>query len=180
MDNAAAASDDDLLRQARSGDAAAFDVLVGRHHAAVGRLVHRLLAWDGDADDVLQDVFLTAWTRLGRFRGDSALRTWLCGIAVRQCRRSRFRRGRRRETAADLDAVAAAGDGDAVVDAEDAARVRRAVAALPTKLREVTVLYYLEEMPVADIADLLELRRGTVDVRLHRARLRLRETLDGR
>jgi RNA polymerase sigma-70 factor (ECF subfamily) len=70
-----------------------------------------------------------------------------------------------------------AGGPDAAVRREQAEEVRRAVAALPQKSREVVVLYYLEEMTAAEVAEALNLRQNTVEVRLSRARKQLAETL---
>jgi RNA polymerase sigma-70 factor (ECF subfamily) len=165
------------------GDAARFETFVARHEPRVRRLAHRLLGWRGgdDVDDVVQDVFLAALEHLHRFRGDASIETWLTSVALNRCRTHRRRQllrlrwfGNRGNHAAA--AVGEAADRRAVAD-ETSARVRGAVQALGAKDREVIVLFYLEEMPVARIAELLSISRGAVDVRLHRARRRLKEKL---
>jgi len=67
-------------------DEAAFDQLIAEHHDRIARLVHRLGAWSADTEDVVQDVFLTAWENLRKFKGQSSLSTWLSRIAVNRCR----------------------------------------------------------------------------------------------
>src|SRR5262245_38549685 len=70
-------SESQLLARAAAGDPAAFDRLVTVHQERIARLVHRLLGWPSDVDDVVQDVFVDALTHLSRFAGRSKLLTWL-------------------------------------------------------------------------------------------------------
>jgi RNA polymerase sigma-70 factor (ECF subfamily) len=160
------------------GDAEAFDQLVALYQPRVARLAQRLLGWNGDIDDVVQDVFLTAWNKVGNFRRESSLWTWLTVITLNQCR-SRIRRRSllqrlpfrlvRREAHPPADRSS--------IRQETDQRVREAVAALKPKERELIVLRYLEHRPAAELAELVGVSRNTVEVRLHRARQRLKETL---
>jgi RNA polymerase sigma-70 factor (ECF subfamily) len=160
------------------GDAEAFDQLVALYQPRVARLAQRLLGWNGDIDDVVQDVFLTAWNKVGNFRRESSLWTWLTVITLNQCR-SRIRRRSllqrlpfrlvRREAHPPADRSS--------IRQETDQRVREAVAALKPKERELIVLHYLEHRPAAELAELVGVSRNTVEVRLHRARQRLKETL---
>jgi RNA polymerase sigma-70 factor (ECF subfamily) len=172
-------ADRDLMARIAAGDASAFEQLIAEHRPRITRLVYRLLGWRGEVEDVVQDVFLIAYRKLPRFRGQSTLATWLAGIAINRCRAhrrrwtpswrwiERFWRQRRPPPTPD---EAAAAD-------ETAERVRQAVRQLPSADREVIVLYYLEELPAAELARLLGISPGAVDVRLHRARQKLREML---
>jgi RNA polymerase sigma factor (sigma-70 family) len=152
-----------------------FDQVVREHERAVARLAYRLLGWrDRQAvEDVVQEVFLVALRRLRAFRGQSSIGTWLMGITINACRAHRRRTMLRlkwlRQARPAPDAAPA--------DDETAARVRDAVAQLPPRDREVMVLFYLEELPVVQIADLLGVKRNAVEVRLHRARRRLKTQL---
>lgn len=180
--------DEQLIERFRAGGGGEpFSRLVARHAPGVTRLVHRLLGYQGEVEDVVQEVFVIAWEQLQRpagiqgfrgFRGDSRFATWLKGIAVRQCRRSRRQWWRLKRRRVEGTRVVEPADAAAARDETDAA-VRAAVAALPRKLREVIVLVYLEQMDIADAAATLKLSRGAIDVRLHRAREQLRKTLDG-
>ena len=146
------------------------------------RLVARLLGWHGGVDDAVQEVFLAAWRNLPRFRGDCDLPTWLRRIAINQCR-SRQRkwtvrlRWLRREGQNHVSAVADPADRPAI-DRETRGQVRRSIGRLPPSYREVIVLHYLEEQSLDAIAALLNVRRNTIEVRLHRARSRLKEMLE--
>jgi RNA polymerase sigma factor (sigma-70 family) len=143
--------------------------------------VYRLLGWRHDADDVVQDVFLAALKQIHRFRAESSIGTWLAAIAIKKCRTWRKRRwvrwrwlGRQR-----LSEPASSPADEALVKDELAAEVRRAVQELAAPHREVIVLYYLEQMSVKEMAQLLQASPNAIDVRLHRARQRLRTKLGG-
>jgi len=164
----------DLVGRFIAGEATAFEQVVGRYAERLAALVYRLLGYSGDVEDVVQDVFLVALESRRKFRADSSLWTWLTAIAVNRCR-SRWRRKRLRELISGRQASPAA-DESAITD-ETSAQVRRAVAELPGRLREVVVLHYLEEMPVEEIGLALGISRSAIDVRLHRAREKLRQTL---
>jgi RNA polymerase sigma-70 factor (ECF subfamily) len=161
-------------------DPAAFECVLAMYQGRVARLAQRLLGWaarEGEVDDVVQEVFLAAWEKAGRFRGDSALWTWLTAITLNRCRTHQRKRWLRklvslREAAAEAPAACRKAEDD-----EDSRHVRLAVARLPERDREVIVLFYLEQWPVAKIATLLGLRENAVSVRLNRARARLREKL---
>jgi RNA polymerase sigma-70 factor (ECF subfamily) len=135
---------------------------------------------------VAQETFVAALAARSRFCGESRLETWLVRIAINCCRaHSRKTWLRRKLFAAWQDRQAATGAAgwetvagpDTAVRREQAAEVRRAVASLPHKSREVVVLYYLEEMTAAEVAEALNLRQNTVEVRLNRARKQLAEAL---
>jgi RNA polymerase sigma-70 factor (ECF subfamily) len=174
-------ADPDLAVQFRQGDDSAFDRIVARHSAEVAALANRLLGWPGDVDDVVQEVFISAFLGLRRFRGDCRLRTWLFAITVNKCRRWRLRRRRMspvREIrdSNDLSGLDRGSDRDAM-DEETFARVRRAVQALPRKYREVVVLKYLQGLETQEACELLGLTVNAMQVRLNRARARLKEQL---
>jgi len=171
----------DLVAQFRRGDDSAFDRIVEQHSAEVAALANRLLAWPGDVDDIVQEVFLSAFLGLRKFRGECRLRTWLFTITVNKCRSLQFRRRRflPRVVADDPEATVGRGSsGDkAAMEKETFDRVRRAVQRLPQKYREVTVLRYLQGLDTEEICELLGITVNTMQVRLNRARAKLREQL---
>jgi RNA polymerase sigma factor (sigma-70 family) len=179
----AAALDEAAVAAAfRTGDAAAADAVVQHLLPEVDRLVRRLSAWSCDADDLVQDVLVTALVARASFRGDAKLGTWIARIAVNCCRaHARKTWLRKRLVAAwavKLPAAHAAPADVKAVDDEQAAMVRRAVAELPIKYREAIVLCYLQNMTAAEAAEALGVKRGTVEVRLSRARDKLRELIE--
>ena len=168
-----------LFQRFSAGDASAFDEVVATHQQRVARLAQRLLGWPQDVEDVVQDVFLAALGNLKNFRGDSSLATWLATITLNKCRshrRKRFLRWRslRQKESETLAEQEAPGE---TTETETLERVRRAVRALPARYREVVVLHYLEEMPVAEVGKVLRISRGAAEVRLHRARTRMKTLL---
>ena len=174
-------SDDRLLvEQFKQGDQSAFDKIVNEFSAEIAVLANRLLAWPGEVDDVVQDVFLVAYLGLKKFRGDCGLRTWLFTITINKCRSYRYRRmlrirrflGRRGKVV-----LAVGGADQRLLNSEMFSHIRRAVRALPPKYREPMVLKYLQELPDDKICQLLGLSENALQVRLNRARKRLKEKL---
>lgn len=165
----------------REVDAAAADAVVRHMLPAVDRLVRRLLAWNHDADDLVQDVLVTALAKRHTFRAQAKLETWITRIAINRCRAHARKEWLRKRLfagwAGKLPAASAPPADAKSVDDEQAAMVRRAVAELPTKYREAIVLCYLQNMTVAEAAAALGVKRGTVEVRLTRARDKLRTML---
>ena len=160
-----------------------FEQLVALHEPRIRRLTHRLLGWRNPAEleDIVQDVLLTALEKLDRFRGDANVATWLTRVTINRVRTQRRRRllslrwfHRSAPTAACL--FAEGSDHDAVRD-ETSIRVRGAVQQLPAPDREVIVLFHLEGHSIAEIAKLVDAKPNAVEVRLHRARRRLKASL---
>jgi len=174
--------DDELLvEQFSRGDESVFDRIVELYSADVAALANRLLGWPGEVEDVTQDIFLAAFLGLKKFRGDCRLKTWLFTITINKCRSYRYRRLlrlRRFSQAADkapLPSASPAHKGP--MDTETFNRVRHAVAALPAKYREPVVLRYLQELPTDEISRILGISKNALQVRLSRARERLRQNL---
>ncbi|HZL35103.1 MAG TPA: RNA polymerase sigma factor [Tepidisphaeraceae bacterium] len=162
------------------GEADAFEQFVALHQPRVARLVSRLLGWRGDVEDVVQDVFLTAMTKAHTFAGRSTLWTWLTAITLNRCRSHLRRRALfdrfRLSVRASPEPHSPAAD-CAASDVELSRQVRQAVAALPAREREVVVLYYLEQRPIAEVSALLGISENAAHVRMHRGRQKLKSAL---
>lgn len=187
--------DDRALVQAiAAGDARAFERLVRAHVDPLRAVALRLLQNQADADEVVQEAFLSAFRNLPSWRGDARLGTWLHRIVVNAALQ-RLRRRKRLGTASEsveellprfLD------DGhpehfhrpwvqtaeELATRAETREQVRRVIDKLPENYRTVLILRDIEELDTAEVADLLELSPGAVKVRLHRARQALRNLLE--
>jgi RNA polymerase sigma-70 factor (ECF subfamily) len=181
--------DEALAARAAAGDDSAFEALVGRYQTRIFRLACRLTS-DTDAPDVLQDTFLQAYRHLPSFRGESQFGTWLYRIATNAAlmhRRASARRpaesldlfmpqfdtnGRHAATPAELQVASRA---DELLDRQFlAGKARDVIARLPDLYRDAFVLRDLEEMPTADVAQVLGLEPAAVRQRVHRARMLLR------
>lgn len=175
--------DPDLLSQAASGDASAFEALVVRHREAVWRFVRSLTRDLALAEDALQETFLSAWRHAAGFNGEGSALSWLFSIArhaVYRQHRGRAGEPERMESLAELGEAAGWGDEADALDAlvvED--EVRRALARLSLEDREVLVLREIEGFSLEECAAQLGLGRPALKSRLHRARLRFIAHLRG-
>ena len=174
-------SDDLLVERFADGDRSAFDQIVANHYARVARLVYRLLGWDDDVADVIQEVFLSALEKLPTFRRQAKFTTWLMTITINTCRkhlRRRFLRSRLAALAGRSRVSGSAVPADQhAASRETFERLRAAVHRLPNRYREVIVLRYLQELPVGQISGVLGISHNAVEVRLTRARRRLARAL---
>jgi RNA polymerase sigma-70 factor (ECF subfamily) len=162
--------DDELIRRvAGLRDEEAFRVLYGRHTAPVYGLLCRLVGRGGDASDLMQETWLRAVRHITLFRGQSAFRTWLTGIAL-NCYREWRRRHAREVRMGDADGRPGGSRG-----ADDAAAVAQVLARLHPAHREVIVLHDVEGFTHEEIAETLEIEPGTSKSRLSRARRAFRQ-----
>jgi RNA polymerase sigma-70 factor, ECF subfamily len=167
--------DIELLRRAAAGDSHAFHALVDRHAQRLYRIAVGLTGNATDAEDVLQETFIGAFRGLKGFEGRASVKTWLTRILFMQS--AQWRRGRRRKSAQratqslDETAAAPAGSAEATLDVE------AAIEQLSPEHQQVLLLREYERMSYDEIAEVLEVPRGTVESRLHRARSELRDRL---
>ncbi len=200
LKEAAVAAGPDVARSAevafiddlRAGEAQAFDLLINRYSADVYALLVRLTGNSDEAGDLVQETFLKAIKSVGKFRGDSELKTWLFRIAINESRnRFRWWKRRRREKTVSLDAPI--GDTDIRIhdtlstDAKDPEQsllqdeymraLHRALGGLPAVFREAIVLCDIEGQSYQEIADILEINIGTVKSRIARGRDEIRKQL---
>lgn len=148
--------------------------LVSRHRAAVYGLALHLLGDPDEADEAAQEAFVRAYEFLGRFRG-RRFGPWVRGIVANVCCERRRHRGRFETAPADLASKLESRCGSARW--ETVMVVREAMRSLPDSLSVPLALFYLDGASVQDVAEALSLSPGTVRVRLHRGRERLRERL---
>jgi RNA polymerase sigma-70 factor (ECF subfamily) len=185
----ATTSDDDVLvRRARTGDAAAFGVLVDTRIDRCYRLAWSILSNDADAADATQDALLAAWRQLPRLRDAAAFDGWLNRIVANAALMARRHRLRLREVS-----VAPIHPGDmphepepppdlrartAFDDVVDNDAIGRGFERMRPQDRMILVLHHVEERPVAEIARSLGIPVGTVKSRLHAARMALEKAME--
>ncbi len=173
---------DPTIRAAQRGDEAAFATLYDAHAGRVFALCLRLSADRVLAEELVQDVFVCVWERLGSYRGESAFSTWLHRVAINtvlQNARKGARRRLRVQIAADFANIAVEPDGPTQVsDVHQQIDVDNAVASLPAGARAVWILYDVEGYGHAEIGALLGIAEGTSKAHLFRARRLLRERLE--
>jgi RNA polymerase sigma-70 factor (ECF subfamily) len=174
--------DEWLATRCQLGEPAAFRELVSEMERPLMYFAAKLLASERDAPDVVQEVWLQAFEKIKRLRDPFALRTWLYQI-TRAVAASRARRDiarERREVAAALDDVEPLNDAGEQPqwDPEDAAAVHVALDALSLQHREVLTLYFLEDLSIEAIAQVVSVPVGTVKSRLFHAKRGLRRILE--
>jgi RNA polymerase sigma-70 factor (ECF subfamily) len=165
-----------ILRAHVAGSSDAFAELVRRHRDRLWALALRTLADREEAADALQDALLAAHRAADRFRGDSAVSTWLHRIVVNACLdRARRRQARPVVDLPDIQTLERLGAGHAPpeTDRETAMVVRQALAQLPDEQRIPLVLLDMQGYSVAEIAAMLGIAEGTVKSRCARGRARL-------
>ena len=183
------AGGDALLKELQAGDPLAYAQFVEENQGQVYNLALRMLNDPQDAEDVLQETFLSAYKALPEFQGRSSLSTWLYRIAS-NASLMRLRKKRPDTVSVDEPLTLDAGDSvprqlvdwsslpeDELLSNEARYMMDEAVSELPEPLRIVFVLRDLQGLSTAETGEVLGLSVGAVKTRLHRARLKLRETL---
>jgi RNA polymerase sigma-70 factor (ECF subfamily) len=168
-----------LAERCRANAPEAFEELYRAHAPRLFGLACRLVG-RADAEDLLQEIFLAAHRRLGSYRGEAALGTWLFRLATNCCLdHLRSRAGRRAALTDELDDEPDATGSQAgpILGVVDRLDLERALADLPPGARAVFVLHDVEGFEHREIAELLGVAEGTSKSQLHRARLRLRRVL---
>lgn len=175
-----AREDEWLVVRCQLGERPAFDELIERWSGPVWKYARRMTNTDDAADEIVQNVWLRVLRGIGRLRDGSKWRAWLFGIA----RRALMDRLREQYAAPDLGDIDVTGlpapeggDGPDVSESELAA-VEHELARLPVVEREVLMLFYLRELSLGEVADVLGVPVGTVKSRLFRARRLLRREVE--
>ena len=186
-----------LVADLKAGSEEAFALLIGQYHQPLFSLIARSLQDPADAADITQEVFLKVFRSIGRFHGDSSLRTWLYRIALHEASNQRrwWSRHKRQESTIDSPAGASDDSGDEglsladlladgggspydhAAQAEVRERVEAALREVPEAYRTVLVLREIEGFAYEEIAEILDVNLGTVKSRLTRGRTALRAVL---
>ena len=171
-------TDRELVHATRDGDKAAFGVLIDRHRRRAAAIASGLLGSGEDAEDVVQEAVLQAYLGLGRLRDPDAFGPWLGGITVNL---ARMRLRARSKVSPPLDdggrLVPESFEASVLEELDSLRKLEAALEPLPPSERAAVLMHYVDGLTPQEIAALLGERPGTVRVRLHRARERLRRRL---
>lgn len=184
----------ELVRRLRDNDPTAYETLVRDYGGRMLAVARRMLSSDEDAQDAIQEAFLSAFRALAGFDGRSQLGTWLHRIVINACLMRLRTKRRRPETSIEALLPQFLDDGhqaqpatiwrhtaeELAQNVELRALVRESIERLPESYRTVLKLRDLEELDTRETAEILGIQENAVKVRLHRARLALRTLLDER
>ena len=167
-----------LILELKQNNPEVVDQVVERFSKPLFAFIMRMIDDQATAEDIFQDTWIRVIRNIGSFRGDCRFSTWLFQIALNLCRNQMRRKARRRfvgiEEASNL-ADDPEVDGMKILQAQ---KVRRLVASLPPKMREVIVLRYYHNKTDVEIAEVTGLPPGTVKSRIHRATELLRSKIE--
>jgi RNA polymerase sigma-70 factor, ECF subfamily len=169
----------ELAGRIRSGDGTAFETLYQQHAPRLYNLAYRMAGTTADADDLLQDIFLLAYRKVGSFRGESSLGTWLYRLAMNHCLDVlRSRQARQGQQTDSLDEEGAAPPTAApALGAVSRIDLERAIGQLPRACRAAFLLHDVEGFGHQEVGTILGISEGTSKSQVHKARLRIRAYL---
>jgi RNA polymerase sigma-70 factor (ECF subfamily) len=182
-----ALSDEQVVARVLDGDLASFELIMRRYNQRLFRLARSIVRDEDDAEDIVQETYVRAFQHLSQYSGQARFSTWLTKVALHEAlaRRRRAMRLRVVDLTDPLNSnmvptMATSGAEQQSSVKELHAFVTAAVDELPEELRTVFVMRLVEGLDTAQTADCLDLTESNVKVRLHRARLLLRERLEAR
>lgn len=166
--------DEALVAAAQGGSTEAFSRLVERHQQALRAFLRRACGDWAQADDLAQETFLAAWSRIGRLKAGASVRAWLCGIGYNKHLTAARSAGRERARGAAYEA-----DRDPMFEAqpEDRLALEKAMAELPAEQRACVALCLAADFSHAEAAEALGVPLGTVKSHVSRGRARLLQAL---
>lgn len=176
-------NDAELVQQILNGNSNAFRFLVAKHQRLVLHVVGRIVQRQEDIEDICQEVFLKVYSKIGRFRGEAKLSTWIARIAYNTSI-SHLRKEDRDELSYDDRPALVAGETDEstlhqpVETAEIKAYLMQKIEELPIQYRTVLTLFHLEEFSYREIEEITGMPEGTIKSYLSRARKILKEKLE--
>lgn len=180
-------SDEEIVRRILSGEQPLFEVIMRRYNQRLYRTARAVLRDEAEAEDVMQDAYVRAYSHLRDFRGETAsFGGWLTRIAVNEAL-ARLRRRKRTESFDDnessedgMTATSERSPERQASDGELRGAIEHAIDKLPESFRTVFVLRHVEELTTLETAECLGIPEDTVKTRLHRARGLLRRSLSSR
>ena len=167
-------TDHDLALRARTGDRAAFRLLLERPYGLLYRVAYRFFGNAAEAEDVAQDIALGLASRIGGFRGESRFTTWVYQVALNACRDHARRRASSARMQAGFADVSAARAADWADSEARVAWLYRALDGLEASLKETALLVLAENLSHAEAGSVLGVKENTVSWRMHEVRKRLK------
>ncbi len=172
------AADTELVERCLNGDLGAFEDLYRQYSTRLYNLAFRMVGNAADAEDLLQDIFLTVYRKLESFRGASALGTWLYRLGMNVCLdRLRSKAARQDQATDTLDERLSSTQIPSALAGVSRIDLERAIASLPEGSRAAFLLHDVEGFDHTEVGQMLGVAEGTSKSQVHKARLRIREFL---
>jgi len=169
-------SDEELASRVAAGSLSSFEELVSRYSSRLFYFLRHRFKTDQDIEDLLQETFLKAFRNIDRFNPERKFSTWLYTIAIRQAI-SRFRSEKKRSTSLD-PSPSPQDPQEIIIQKEESQNIWHLASKLGERQYEALWLHYGEDMPIKEMAKILNKKPITVRVLLHRARLNLGKRMD--
>jgi RNA polymerase sigma-70 factor, ECF subfamily len=182
-------SDDEVVRRVLDGETALFEIIMRRYNQRLYRIARGILRDDSEAEDVMQDAYVRAYSHLSQFAGRSQFATWLSRIAIHEALARVRRRNRMHQLGSadsnagddDMNLIATSPNPEEQTSACELGKaLEAAILAIPQQYRLVLMMRDVEQMNTAETAAALEISEENVKVRLHRARALVRKELFAR
>jgi RNA polymerase sigma-70 factor (ECF subfamily) len=179
-------SDEEVVRRVRAGETSLYEVIMRRYNQRLYRITRTILRDSHEAEDVIQEAYVRAYSHLDQFEGNAKFATWLTKIAVYEAlgrlRKRKRQLGLAEQSGEEPDTTmplksSEPNPEERALGQEARALLEAAVDALPEHYRAVFVLRQIEDLSTAETAECLDLTEETVKVRLHRSREMLRNEL---
>lgn len=182
-------SDEEVVRRVLDGETALFEIIMRRYNQRLYRIARGILRDDGEAEDVMQDAYVRAYSHLSQFAGRAQFSTWLSRIAIHEAL-ARVRRRKRTDQLGpaeshegddDMNLIASSLNPEEQTSASELGKaLEAAILAIPQQYRLVLMMRDVEQLNTAETAVALEITEENVKVRLHRARALVRKELFAR
>ncbi len=181
-------TDQELIELLKENDPHGYEILVEEYADLVFRAAYRIVQNEQDAEDVMQETFLSVYKKIANFRGNSKLSSWLYRIASNAALDLVRAKGRKQGKDTAFDDMTEIEDEeyelvddealhpeDELLENESLERIREALAEMPVKLRVAYLLYMVDGFSLQEVAEKLEIKLSAAKVRVHRARKFLKE-----
>jgi len=182
-------SDEEVVRRVLDGETALFEIIMRRYNQRLYRIARGILRDDAEAEDVMQDAYVRAYSHLSQFAGRSQFSTWLSRIAIHEALARARRRTRMDQLGSadsnvgddDMNLVATSPNPEEQTSASELGKaLESAILAIPQQYRLVLIMRDVEQLNTSETAVALEITEENVKVRLHRARALVRKELFAR
>jgi len=180
-------TDEEVVQRVLEGDVASFELIMRRYNQRLFRVARSIIGENAEAEDIVQEAYVRAFSNLRQFEGRSFFSTWLTKIAVYEATARRRKRRRLRLVVPGdsetnmMDFASNNRDASEKASQNELGRVLAgAVDSLPSDLRVIFTLRIVEQLSTIQTAECLELTPDNVKIRLHRARLRLQTWIDNK